>query len=375
MASSKRAQSGAPPLRKAKTNARAKTKSETKVRGKTAAEATTSQPTVPGKRVTPDPRQQALDERNPFQPLSFLPEARRAIAARTRVNEYILVLMNILLEARGHAEPGARERYLSILNIMQSLSIVARQKTITSEAARKAWGKLERVAIGLSSILEPDSPQIVPSLNYEKGGPKHSLTSIKVTLLDIASEALKGHVNLDDQMSDRLSFQQLDKELEREHLPDDDVTRRAEEVANTLGMALESSAMFDALLTRSAIPNNAPDNHARLTRAARYLIMQELATPVQLARATLYVFGNSPQKIKNAFTSELLEKHWKGPWVGRAKKLKAWREMDGLAWPEESSETAAEGGEVTSQGEGRAASLEQGEMESQEKWIEPGWLE
>lgn len=246
-------------------------------------------------------------ERDPEQPLSFLPKERRPIVAHQRIVDALVRLVNVALEGSNNADAEVRQTYLTIGNVAQSMAGVALRapQGLAPGVAQTAFSELEHAALKLMSALAPDEEPMAPSTHWDLDD-KHSLKGSKLALLHVVADALEGRVLASESEKDgRLNTQLLEQALAKDDTFKDDVSARAGEVAWRIYYQLAANLALSKLLVRPANLNYAPEGLPPLTRAIAFLMTQGRATVPQVARAVLFTFGS--RNLKNLFSAKLLD--------------------------------------------------------------------
>jgi hypothetical protein len=262
-------------------------------------------------------KSRALD---PDHPLSLLREDRRGSAARRRVLDQLVKLLNVLLDGANYVDSDVRQRYLTLVNVTRTMIAVARRPAATASdqaAESKALGDLERSAMKILEAMVPDEQPLVPSTHYDLHQ-KYNLTSSKMALLDAVAQALEGRVHPSEQEDDgRLDLKSLYQILSTREMPKDEGTQRAGAVALDILWELITKDAYARLLVRPAYPDRLQEDLERLTCVINKLMEQSNATVVQVARAVLCAFDVDARGLKNFFSPKLIE-DWKTSRAERA---------------------------------------------------------
>lgn len=227
-------------------------------------------------------------------PLGMLQKGRRAHVAASRVEHHLLHALNALSEA---AHESRDDKYIDGARIVHAVA-----QAILAPSPPLA--QLKDLSLKAARLLEDlDPEEVLPSS-------VHELAAAKIEFLRAVDGILDRH---------RRSFPKRAKDgrLNWDHLtkvaasPDCDAGPALKEDARHAAFSIVLGLFFDQrLLLLHPAAAHGSELQRQASRVARVLIElvnNERATPLQVARATLFVLGKKPAELKNFFSPEIVE--------------------------------------------------------------------
>lgn len=209
---------------------------------------------------------------------------------KDRVTHHLVQAMNALDEAAHYT---TRTPYLPALNIVHAV--------------------LEAIVRGEEAVLQPLHGEAVKTLADLKatkfvGSNPSELASSKVDFLRLVRCELEPFVDDEVQTDGRLAWKSLqiisDGTGRARKAPSDQVTA----CAQALITALFFDEKFIQLHGARASNDHLKPQSERFARVLAHLVAEEQATPLQVARAALFVLGVSSSALKNFFHEKVIEK-------------------------------------------------------------------
>jgi hypothetical protein len=227
-------------------------------------------------------------------PLGQVPIAQRAQLARKRVMHHLLAAVNALSDA-GNESRDVKYTYGMTIALAVAHSV---------DSSSAPSSELKELALKAAPLLQNVDPDGVPPHTV------HGIAEAKAIFLRVVRQQLAGcSTFLRGHGDGRLNWDHLsrvaDSADELDALPALVVE------ATTVARALVVHLFFDQRLLQlhlaPALGSGVPHQVRRLTRVVVDLATSDQATPLQVARATLFLLGRKPAELKNFFSNATIE--------------------------------------------------------------------
>lgn len=226
-------------------------------------------------------------------PLSSTPSKGRRKLAKKRVKHHLLQALNALNEAAQYYRSAKHTHGITIVSAVL-------QTVVDRSSPRDT---LKNLALAAAPLLTGDEPQdVIPQT-------VHDIAAAKVLLLRDIRHQLAQCRSFPSRAKDgRLNWDKVSRIADS---ADIDASRARRKDAANLSATIVGSLFYDRrlLALHSAKANSAalPQQVKRLKRVVIELANNEQATPVQIARAALFLLGRKPRELKNFFGPDCIE--------------------------------------------------------------------